>query len=102
MTDAATWTPDAVRNLGVRTTVPIAGEILAGLSATQSYEMAKRGEFPVPVVKVGRRLVVPVAPILRLLALEPDTGAATLSRPADDNAHHARRRLRALGTKQPA
>ncbi len=105
------WTPEAVRGLGVRTTVPIAGAILAGLSATQAYELAKRGGFPVPVVKVGRRLVVPTAPILRLLSLEPDTEAAGPPSPAadtdharqtaaerpDDNAHDTRRRLRALG-----
>jgi hypothetical protein len=73
---SVTWTPEAVRALGVRTTVPIAGKILAGLSETQSYEMAKRGGFPVPVVKVGRRLVVPTAPILRLLGLDsPDHDA---------------------------
>ena len=30
--------------------------------------MVNRGEFPVPVIKVGKnKLVVPVAPILRLL-----------------------------------
>lgn len=72
------WTPEAVRELGVRTTVPIAGEILAGLSETQAYELAKRGDFPVPVMKVGRRLVVPVAPILRFLDLDspgPDAAA---------------------------
>ena len=29
--DQRVWTPDDVRALGVRTTVPVAGEILAGL-----------------------------------------------------------------------
>jgi hypothetical protein len=105
-----TWTPEAVRGLGVRTTIPIAGEIIAGLSETQAYELAKRGGFPVPVVKVGRRMVVPTAPILRLLGLEPDAGAAGPPSPAADtdharpmpaeraadNAHDTRRRLRAL------
>jgi hypothetical protein len=32
--------------------------------------MVKRGKFPVPVLKVGRRLVVPVQPILELLGLD--------------------------------
>lgn len=72
-----TWTPEAIRALGVRTTVPIAGEIIAGLCKDESYRMAARGEFPVPVVKVGRRLVVPVAPILDLLCVgPPDTATA--------------------------
>ena len=61
-----------MRALGVRTTVPIAGEIIAGLCKDESYRMVARGEFPVPVIKVGRnKLVVPVAPILRLLDIGP-------------------------------
>jgi hypothetical protein len=66
-----TWTPEAIRALGVRTDVPTAGEIVAGLCRTESYSMAERGEFPVPIVRVGRRLVVPVAPILQLLGIGP-------------------------------
>ena len=66
------WTPDAIKALGVRTTVPIAGEIIAGLCKDESYRMVARGEFPVPVIKVGKnKLVVPVAPILRLLDIGP-------------------------------
>lgn len=66
------WTPDAVKALGVRTSVPIAGEIIPGLCKDESYRMVARGEFPVPVIKVGRnKLVVPVAPILQLLGIAP-------------------------------
>jgi hypothetical protein len=75
--DQRVWTPDDVRALGVRTTVPIAGAIIAGLCKDESYRMAARGEFPVPVVKVGKnRLVVPTAPILRLLGIDPADTAA--------------------------
>jgi hypothetical protein len=64
------WTADEVLQLGVRTTVPIAGQIIAGLCKDESYRMVARGEFPVPVVRVGKnRLVVPVAPILELLGI---------------------------------
>jgi len=74
---ARTWTFDDVRALGVRTDVPTAGEILAGLCRTESYDLAESGHFPVPIVKVGRRLVVPVAPILQMLGIgPPDMGAA--------------------------
>jgi hypothetical protein len=66
---APAWTPEAVRALGVRTDVPTAGAIF-GLSRTQAYEAVKRGDFPVTVIKVGRRAVVPVAPILGLLGLD--------------------------------
>jgi hypothetical protein len=70
------WTPDDVRALGVRTTVPIAGEIIAGLCKDESYRAVQRGTFPVPVVKCGRRMVVPVASILELLAIKPNGNAA--------------------------
>lgn len=75
MTSKRAWTAAEVIALGVRTDVPTAGEILGGLSRTQSYELYKAGKFPVPVLGVGRRLVCPVAPILAALGLAPeDTG----------------------------
>jgi hypothetical protein len=76
VSDQRVWTPDDVRALGVRTTVPIAGEIIAGLCKDESYRAVQCGTFPVPVVKCGRRMVVPVAPILELLAIKPDVNAA--------------------------
>lgn len=63
------WTRQDVENLGVRTTVEVAGSIL-GLSRTQAYGAIERGTFPVPVIRVGRRMVVPTAPILALLGLD--------------------------------
>ncbi len=45
------WTFDEVKALGVRTTVPIAGEIIAGLCKDESYRAVQRGTFPVPVSK---------------------------------------------------
>lgn len=62
------WTRADVEALGVRTDVPTAGAIL-GLSRTQSYEALKANRFPVPTVRIGRRIIVPTAPILRLLGL---------------------------------
>ena len=71
------WTAEAVRGLGVRTDVPTAGAILAGWGRDESYRAVKRGDFPVPVLQLGRRLIVPVQPILDLLGLSPpDTAAA--------------------------
>jgi hypothetical protein len=75
------WTPEQVRALGVRTDVPTAGAILAGLCKDEAYRSVKRGDFPVPVLKIGRRLVVPTAPLLALLAIEPETNAAGLAPP---------------------
>lgn len=75
MTAKPLWTPEAVRALGVRTDVPTAGSILGGLCKDESYRMVKRGKFPVPVLRVGRRLVVPVQPILELLGLDGEDAA---------------------------
>jgi hypothetical protein len=61
--------------LGVTTDVPTAGSILR-LSKTQAYERVKDGTFPVKVIRVGGRLVVPVAPILELLGLSDPRDSA--------------------------
>jgi hypothetical protein len=63
------WTQRDVEGLGVRTTVPLAGAVF-GYSQTQAYEAVKAGTFPVPVIHCGRRIVVPVAPILAALGLD--------------------------------
>jgi hypothetical protein len=87
------WTVDEVLALGVRTDVPTAGEIIAGLCREEAYRMVKRGDFPVPVVRVGKnRLVVPVEPILRLLRISsPDPGDT------DPGARHSETRIHEEG-----
>ena len=59
---------EAIRQLGPTTDVPTAGALF-GLSRTQSYVAIQRDQFPVKPIRIGRRLVVPVAPILELLGL---------------------------------
>lgn len=44
---------------------------LLGIGRSLGYELARRGNFPVPVVKLGRRLVVPKAPLDKMLAGQP-------------------------------
>lgn len=75
-----TWSDQEVRALGVRTDVETAGSIF-GLSRTQSYMAIKGGRFPVPVITVGRRLIVPTAPIRRLLQI--DQAEPVAAGPAD-------------------
>ena len=60
------WTVEAVRRLGTTIDVATAASIL-GFGRTKAYELAKAGEFPVKIVRVGRRYVVPIPAILRLL-----------------------------------
>lgn len=64
------WSEQAVRDLGVTTNLPTACSVLA-LGTVKGYEMAAQGEFPVPVLRLGRKYVVPVAGLLAALGLEP-------------------------------
>jgi hypothetical protein len=60
------WTIAAVRALGTVTDIEKAAEIL-GIGRTKAYELARANSFPVTVVRVGRRYLVPVAGLLRIL-----------------------------------
>jgi hypothetical protein len=43
------------------------------MGRTKAHELARNGQFPVPLLRHGRRYIVPVAPIAQLLHLtEPD------------------------------
>ncbi len=68
MTTRRAWTAEQVRALGVRTDLITAGSVL-GIGRTSAHELARRREFPVPVLRLGTRYVVPVAPLLALLGL---------------------------------
>lgn len=43
-----------------------------GLGRTKAHAMARAGEFPVPVLRLGRAYRVASADIQRLLGLDPD------------------------------
>ncbi len=64
------WTAEEVIALGVRTDLVTAASVL-GIGRTVAHELARRGTFPVPVLRLGARYVVPVAPLLALLGLSP-------------------------------
>jgi hypothetical protein len=64
------WTEASIRALGVTTDVPTARRIL-GLTRHHAYDLAKRGQFPFPVLRVGARIRVPVASILTTLGYPP-------------------------------
>jgi excisionase family DNA binding protein len=61
------WTVAAVQRLGLTTTVDTAASVL-GISRTKAYALAKSGEFPVPLIRVGRRYLVPTTALLELLS----------------------------------
>lgn len=54
-------------------TVPEACRLL-GISRGLGYELARTGQFPVPVLKLGRRLLVSRAALLRMLAVGEANG----------------------------
>lgn len=63
------WTIDAVRGLGATVDVETAGAIL-GIGRSKAYELAKNDEFPVRMLRIGRRYLVPTSSILALLGIE--------------------------------
>ncbi|RSM64068.1 DNA-binding protein [Actinoplanes sp. ATCC 53533] len=66
--DDTTWTLDRIRALGLVTDIATAARIF-GLSRAAAYDLAKREQFPVAVLKFGSRYRVPVAAILQALHL---------------------------------
>ena len=76
MTKQVRWTRERLLALGVRTDLVTAGAAL-GIGRTTAYALARRGAFPVPVLKLGEKYVVPTAPLFELLAVErPESVAA--------------------------
>lgn len=63
------WTMDRIHALGATTDLRTAATIF-GLSRNTAYELARRGQFPVPVLRVGARYRVPVPAILTVLGAD--------------------------------
>ena len=64
-----------VASLPAVTDLVTAGQAL-GLGRTKSYELARAGQFPCPVVRTGKTWMVPTVGLLTLLGL-PIPGATT-------------------------
>jgi excisionase family DNA binding protein len=47
-----------------------------GLSLTTARDLVRRGEWPSPVLKVGRQYRIPTAPLLEVLGIAPDSSEA--------------------------
>ncbi|WP_395108363.1 helix-turn-helix domain-containing protein [Actinomadura sp. SCN-SB] len=47
-----------------------AGRVL-GLGRTKTYQLARAGEFPCRIIRVGKSYLVPTAELLALLGLDP-------------------------------
>lgn len=66
------WTPDEVRALGVRTDLVTAYAIVVGAGRSAAWDAYHAGRLPFPTLRVGNRVVVPVAPLLALLGITSD------------------------------
>lgn len=49
--------------------VPTAADWL-GISKRQAYALIRDGEFPIPTLRLGRRVVVPTRPLLEALGVD--------------------------------
>jgi excisionase family DNA binding protein len=41
-----------------------------GIGRSLAYELVRRGEFPVPIIRAGRKIVVPTRALDRVLGIE--------------------------------
>jgi hypothetical protein len=48
-----------------------------GLGRARAFELARRGELPFPVYRLGRSFRVPTAALRRTLGLDPEGGDAS-------------------------
>ncbi len=64
--EARRWTLPEITALGATTDVVTAGQVL-GMSRNTAYAHARRGTFPVPVIRAGRQYRVAVAALLAVL-----------------------------------
>jgi hypothetical protein len=71
-----TWTPDAVRALGMTTDIETAAAIL-GIGRTLAFELAKKDQFPVRLLRLGRRVLVPISDLLRYLGAQDEPARPT-------------------------
>ncbi|WP_239067958.1 hypothetical protein [Actinomadura bangladeshensis] len=66
-------TPAEIRTLPAVVDLVTAGRAL-GVGRTKSYELARAGRFPCPVLRVGRSYLVPTNGLLTLLGLNDTAG----------------------------
>lgn len=63
------WTTDEVKGLGVRTDFRTACKVI-GIGESTGYQMVRSNRFPIPVLRLGRKYVVPVAGLLDALGID--------------------------------
>src|SRR2546423_9245341 len=82
MSARRSWTADEIRALGTRTDLVTACQIVYGCGKNRAWELYHSNRLPFRALRVGRRVVVPTAPLLALLCLTPDMSEAGVATPA--------------------
>lgn len=59
-------TRDELHALPPAVDMPTAAEIL-GIGKGLAYDLVRRGEFPTPILRIGRFIKVPTAPLIALV-----------------------------------
>jgi predicted DNA-binding transcriptional regulator AlpA len=62
-------TPDELLDLPAVVDLPTAADIL-GVGHSSAYELVRTGQWPTPVLRLGRLIRVPSAPLLALVGVE--------------------------------
>lgn len=63
------WTAEELRAQGLTVPARVAFEA-AGIGETYGYRLAKSGDLPFEVLKIGRKYRVPVASLLKCLGVD--------------------------------
>lgn len=63
------WNLDQICEFGLTTDITTAALIL-GIGRSTGYELARIGTFPVKVIRVGHRYLVPTTALIKLLQAE--------------------------------
>lgn len=61
-------TEDQVRGLPAVVDVPTAAAVL-GVGRTAAYELIRTGSWPTPVLRLGKLIRIPTAPLLELVGV---------------------------------
>ncbi len=61
--------PDELLQLPAVVDLPTAADVL-GVGHSSAYELVRTGQWPTPVLRLGRLIRVPTAPLLALVGVE--------------------------------
>jgi len=92
----APLTPAQIRDLPAVVDLPTAGRAL-GIGRTTAYELARTGQFPCRILRIGRSYRVPVAGLAEVLGIAaPQTTGSTEPKEEPARDHQPRDDIQAM------